>query len=475
MKKYLAIFLGAVFVLGFAASAFAIHAEIPAETQAVVAKGASQITIGGELRFRGEVIKDAAKFTSGVGDTAAYYDSRVRLSVDAQLTPNTEGFIQLEAGSGDVGRSTDLWYWGNNDTSNTPKINGNAQGIYSTGDSKRGTFSVLQAWIQHSGTGLLGIPAGFKVGHMPLALGYSLFFDHTKFGDDALLFFADPMKELHLVGLTAKFREGEIAQNDDATAWVALFSYATKTFGISGDATYVDDQDSKGQGLLGTNFGANTPIHFWNFGLRGNASVAGFGLKGDVEFQTGKIDDATKLSGNPKFRGWAAMGGASYKIDPVTVSVDVAYGSGDDKGTDGKIKDLVTSLSYAQHYTYVYEYRTDGACKLRSAGLCNTFYAKAGLDGNVTKELSGLLNVYWLRAAKKFDGVPELGIGAPTTSRNIGWEIDGRLAYKIDRNLTYFVEGGYLFAGDFFRNRTTPVGSEPEDAYAVRHGIQLSF
>jgi len=41
MKKYLALALGVLFTLGFAASAFAIHAEIPAETQAVVAKGTS--------------------------------------------------------------------------------------------------------------------------------------------------------------------------------------------------------------------------------------------------------------------------------------------------------------------------------------------------------------------------------------------------------------------------------------------------
>ncbi len=53
MKKYLALILGVLFVLSFAASAFAIHAEIPSETQAVVAKGSTQITLGGEIRTRG--------------------------------------------------------------------------------------------------------------------------------------------------------------------------------------------------------------------------------------------------------------------------------------------------------------------------------------------------------------------------------------------------------------------------------------
>src|SRR5512135_638050 len=53
LKKFLAVILGALFVLSFAASAFAIHAEIPSDTQAVVAPGATQITLGGELRVRG--------------------------------------------------------------------------------------------------------------------------------------------------------------------------------------------------------------------------------------------------------------------------------------------------------------------------------------------------------------------------------------------------------------------------------------
>lgn len=461
MKKYLAIILGAVFVLGFAASAFALHAEIPAETQAVIAKGATQITIGGELRFRGEYQNNTVDFNKDKVDNKAYYDSRVRLSVDAQITPNTEGFVQVEAGSGIEGKSSDLWIWGNGNSSITTAGNSNASGIYAVGDSKRGQLNILQAWILHTGSGL-GIPAGIKVGHMPLALGNSLFFDHTKFGDDAIVVFADPIKELHLVALTAKFREGNISFNDDANAYVGLFAYNTKEFGISGDATYVDDQTSHGGGLLGAN-----PIHFWNFGLRANASVAGFGIMGDVEMQTGKVDVL-----DLKFRGYAGMVGINYKIDPVKLVLEGAYGSGDDNSTDGKIKAFVTSLSYIQHYTYVYDYRTINACgQTNGGGLCNTMYIKGGIEGNFTRDLSGLLNVYWLRAAKEFLGVAEVA-GAPTTSKSIGWEFDAKVAYKIDRNLQYWVEGGYLVAGKFFDNFA---GKSSDNPYAIRNGIQLSF
>ena len=103
MKKYLAIILGAVFVLGFAASAFAIHAEIPAETQAVVAKGATQISIGGDIRMRGEMTGNTTDFNKDTPDHKEFYNGRVRLSVDAKVTPNTEGLVMIEAASGPTG------------------------------------------------------------------------------------------------------------------------------------------------------------------------------------------------------------------------------------------------------------------------------------------------------------------------------------------------------------------------------------
>ena len=75
MKKILAIILGTILVLGFAASAFAIHAEIPSETQSVVAKGSTQITLGGELRARGWYLDNISNVSiSAVTKTINYRD-----------------------------------------------------------------------------------------------------------------------------------------------------------------------------------------------------------------------------------------------------------------------------------------------------------------------------------------------------------------------------------------------------------------
>lgn len=441
MKKYLALVAGLIFVLGFSAVAFAIHAEIPADTQAVVAKGTTQITLGGEIRARGEY-REVDFNNDTPGDS--YYDSRVRLSVDAKVTPNTSGFVQVEAGDGTI---ADNYNWGFEGCDPNDQKKCGAKGGYPFGNAKKGQFNVLQAWILHKGEGLLGVPAGLKVGHMPLALGNKLFFDHTKFGDDAIVFFVDPTKELHIGLLTAKFREGKPNIADDADAYVGLFTYKLANGGISGDVTYVDDR----------NFNNDT-VHFWNFGLRGDMKLDTITLRADVELQTGSIDQA-----DVDFAGYAFLVGADVKLDPVTLTAELAYGSGDDGSDPDKNKNFVTSLGADPHFTYVYEYRTPNACGIQFGGICNTMYVKLGASAKPAKDLTASLNLYWLRANE---------VQTKGASKDIGIEIDPKIVYQIDKNLSYWVEGGYLMAGDYWKEEQ---GKKGDDAYAVRHGIMLTF
>ena len=473
MKRYLALVAGLIFVLGFTAVAFAIHAEIPADTQAVVAKGTTQITLGGEIRARGEYRETDMNNDQRVDqdnngqignrrdEDGSYYDARVRLSVDAQVTPNTKGFIQVEAGNGPT---ADNYGWGYEGEDKQYK---GAKGIYNQGNAKKGQFNLLQAWILHKGEGLLGVPAGVKVGHMPLALGNKLFFDHTKFGDDAIVFFVDPTKELHIGLLTAKFREGQTGLSDDANAYVALFTYKGQGFNLSGDITYVDDQSNTSSGPRFDDLNdngkqdpgepyLNTDIHFWNFGLRGDIKLDPVTIRADVELQTGKIVNTG--GAEPKFKGYAFLVGADMKVDPVTLTAEFAYGSGDNDPKDDKEKAFVTSLGADVHFTYIYEYSTQNACGKPFGGLCNTMYVKLGASAKPVKDLTASLNLFWLRANK----VPAGG------DKDIGIEIDPKIVYKIDKNLSYWVEGGYLMAGDFW-------GPNADDAYAIRHGIMLSF
>lgn len=449
MKKVLAIILGAIFVLSFAASAFAIHAEIPSETQAVVARSATQITIDGEIRERGWYQKNINYGPAGTGipngftggsaglpvdsSSEAWYDTRIRLSIDAKVTPNVEGYIQLESGSGN---QSDLVTWGNF-------------------NSKIGSMSILQAWILYSGQGLFGFPAGLKIGHMPLALGEKQFFDHTKFGDDAIVFFMDPMKELHVALLTVKFLENSrFVNTDDLDGYVGLAVYKLdpkNTLGIN----YTFLTASSGAGAVAGKSESNVELH-------ANGDISGFLYKASVDFQFGKKFE--NKGQEIKAKGWAAMLGLGYQWDWAGLRFGGAYGSGDDIDSKGE-KRFDTFLGNDQHYTLVYEYRVASAAGTVNTGISNTTYLNLGLDVAPMKDLKASLDGYYLRATKAtFE----------TQSKNIGWEVDAKAIYNIAKNLTYQVDAGVLFAGKFYEGAGN-LGLDKKNATVVRHAITLSF
>lgn len=446
-----------VFVFACAISAYAAPAEIPADTKAVVAKGTTQVTIGGSVRVRGESRYNTNDFNKDVGGNMNYWDQQVRLRVQADITPNTTAMVVLE--NGDANRSD--YTWG----TETPE----AVGTIPVGNGKQGTLYVLEAWLQHKGSGLFGVPAGFKIGHQPTKLGYGMFLDHSKFGNDAALFFINPIKELTLAAIYAKVSENtttgtssDLWLEDDHNLYSFVVAYSPdKNTNISFDATYVDAQNLTPS--------IKTPAHLWNFGLRGDTKIAGFGIKADVEIQTGKIK-ATDV----KFAGWAAKVGVDYKIDPVKLMLVYGFGSGDDGSDPEKNKQYQTfqSAIWKEDFTYVYDYRTVTSAKniagsyATNAYISNLHYLKLGANADIVKDLNIDLGIFWLRAHK------DVAIFKGNPSKNLGWEIDGKITYKIDKNLQYWVEGGYLFADSAFDPTTT---KKADDAYAVRQGISVSF
>lgn len=470
MKKFLAIVFAALLVLGLAASAFAIHAEIPSETQAVVAKGTTQITLGGSIRVRGETrsntksLSDGAFYGAVVNGTEHHsgsYDQRIRLSLDAKVADNVQGFVMLETG----GDTSDVYTWGTSSSA--------AKGGYTEGNAKRGSLNINEGWILVKGAPMGGVPMGLKVGHMPLSLGNKMFFDHTKLGDDAIVVFADPTKELHIGLLTAKFTEAstEVVGNaGDSDAYVLLATYKGASFNIGADYTSVQDQN------LFTSYGATLN----NIGLRGDVMVAGMvKIKADIEMQSGKAEHGAggaATSPDVKFKGSAIMLGAEAKLGDVNLVLEYATGSGDEDANsptiadDNDVESFITSLGADVHYTYVYEYRTINVCGQASGGLCNTTYIKLG--GNTKVGAFGIAaNLFLLSATENVQNY------AGESTDDIGTEIDAKVTYSIAKNLTYWVEGGYLMAGDVFKtvNPTTGAKIDANNAYALRHGIELTF
>ncbi|MBI4823736.1 MAG: alginate export family protein [Nitrospirae bacterium] len=439
MKKFLAIVLSSLFVLGIAGVAFAVQAEIPADTTAVTAKGATNVTIDGSIRIRGAMSQ--LDMDSDVGGTSSSYDHRVTLGATAKLEKVT-GRILFEAGGG---ASSDVY---------TPGTNDGATGVYTQGNAKQSTPMLLESWILYKGD-----KVGLKAGHMPLALGNNLFFNHTKFGDDAIVLFMDPTKEIHVGLLTIKIDEesSEVKGNtEDSDAYVGLMTFKSEAFNASADITYLIDGD----------FLAANGLKFYNIGLRGDTKVGPLTVKADLELQSGSVEEGVSATQDYDLSGSAIMLGASMKLDPVSLSLEIGRGSGDDSGTANELETFVTSLGAGAPYpAFIYGPRVKTAANATNTGIANTQYIKVGAGAKVGP-VDVKADLLLLTAVEEVD----LG-SSGTKSDDLGMEFDAKGTYKLAKNLTYWIEGGYFMPGDAYKTAT----KDADSAWALRHGLELSF
>ncbi len=436
MRKILIVFLSALLVVGFSASAFALHGKAGGfeyEPTIVKAKKA-MVEIGGSMRFRGWY--EDTDFDSDNDEESARYDGRVRLKVEATVSPNTMGVVEIETG----GTTNDVYTW--------DADNSGATGIYTEGNEKIGDLTIRQAYVAHQGNAL-GTLAGFKVGHMPVKLGNGLFFNHAKLGDDGIVLWISPSQGTELSFTTLKLREGVNGEDDDdADSYTLMAETSLNGVKLSGDVTYLLDQDPAEDGTL------------WNIGLRGEAGLAGLTLRGDLEIQTGEIENAETID----LEGWAVLVGADAKVGPAKVTAEFAYGDGDDPDT-ADYEGFITSLSSGQKYTWVYDYRVRTAAGATNTGLNNTWYVKVGASTEAAPGVKIGADLYYLKA------VEDVSLNGADPDDDLGVELDGKLEYQIDTNLLYFVSGGILFAGDAYDF----ADNDADNVYSIAHGVVYKF
>lgn len=449
MKKSLIVIVSMLFVLGLVAVDYA---------------AATDVTLSGSMRVRGD-FRSNTDLQDTIGGSKSAYDQQVRLKVTAKVDPKVKGVIELEAGSS----TSDTYEWGGSYSA----------GVYPKGNAKQDSFTMRQAYI--SVKEVLGL-VDLKIGHQLLKFGNGIFFDHSKFGDDAIVLTKELQKGTDISLVAAKLEENTNTANDDVDLYAVGVKTKAGNVNVSGDVTYINDQDY----TTGLGFGAlgSEGLHFWNIGLRGDTKVAGVGLKADFEIQTGKARKAGSGEIDVKTKGHAVLLGASYKVADVKVGIDIARGSGDKTGTANKYEGfIVMHGSGAVAFLYDDKVSTAGTT-LASAvagtgysdttktGLNNTQYLKLYASTKATPKVSVSGAVFLLRATKRLNAV--------NSSKKIGTEIDAKVKYKLAKNVTYYVEGGYLIAGDMYEGNKvtdpdTSVAVGPDDAYGVRHGIVLKF
>ncbi|MBF0338879.1 MAG: hypothetical protein HQL05_13745 [Nitrospirae bacterium] len=461
MKKVVLPLIILMFALGAASVMYAAD-EVSSGSVLLIPDGETKITFGGEFRFRGLFAHnltdqlDNKYYNAGMkqveDDHTAYYDSHVKLNINAKIGNEVEGLLEIESGTDKV----DGWRWG---------TASGATGIYPNGNAKSGDVRIRQAWLLYR-NGLYGL----QIGHQLWYLGNRLFFNHKKFGDDGIRVIVDPSKELNIEVSTIKLSEQDLNHPDDADAYIAALKYTSGDLKAEADVTYINDQ---GFSAL---FADYSHGHIWNFGLRADYTVGQVTLRGDIELQAGRLDGVLSVD-DATVKGWAGLAAVDYKTVagslPVVLTLETVYGSGKSTQDDSKdFKTFITLLGVEPHYTFVYDYYLKTAAGKTSTGIANTFYIKGGASANLLKDIDGELYVYTLKAAKK------VALNGADPSTDLGVEVDGKLIYRMSKNLIYCIEGGYMFTGKAYDTVTVPSPTREthhSNAYALRNRIQLNF
>jgi hypothetical protein len=447
VRKYLAIVLGTLFILSFAFTAFAASPEI---------------TLGGKIMVRGWYFDNLSKsFLPEDAESQAFYTTDASITIDAKVSDNVRGFMELETTQGGEPYSGEF-IWGRNTYNGMP-----------TSD-----LYFRQLWIQYTGSGLLGVPAGIKVGHMPLSVGEKQFINHERFGDDAILVWTDPTKELHVAVATAKLIEGSptdytlfTSHSQDLDAYVILATYLLDKDNLIGLNYTLLHSDALG--VLGLD--KVKTLYFQNVGVHADGKVSGLTYAAEFDFQFGKAEGLGSAA-DQKFRGYGIFAKAGYMIDPVNLRASFAYGSGDNNADDNRNEefqtlmgpDNISPISRDVNYTQIYErtIRTTAQYQFfgaeRNTGIANTTYYNLGVDVNPVKELSLSVDGFIIRAT---DNVL-------SGSRTAGSEVDFKGTYKIAKNLSYFVEAGAFWPGHYYRDT---FGIDEKTVTQVVHGLSLTF
>jgi len=473
VKKYLAVLISALFILSFAATAFAVH-ETTEPNEAVVAQGAAKITLGGKMVMRGWYFDniDAGSLPVENG-SQALYTTNAYLTVDAKIGQNVQGFMELETSSGESNNSG-VQYWGTYDTKNDQEL------------------KFRQLWLQFTGSGLLGAPAGLKAGHMPIVLGEGQFLRNDRFGNDAILLWVDPIKELHLLVGTTKLQEGTTAfglnnSTDDLDGYVALITFMLNKDNTIGANYTLAHSDGNLPSLAGIP-NCDT-LNFQNAGIHANGKIAFLTYAAEADMNFGKAEDVLFSGSDVKFKGWGVFAKAGFMLDPVNLRASFAMGSGDDDAFDNDIEEFQTlqgtdatgAIARFAHYTQIYERSVRTAAfegivstfpggNIRTTGIANTTYFNLGVDVSPVKEVSISLDGFLLRATET--GAWEDSVGN-SVDEELGWEIDSKFNWKIAKNLTYFIEAGVFKPGDFYQDA---FGDDVDETVTQAvHGLLLTF
>lgn len=191
MRKFMLAVLAGMMVVGFASQAMA------------------EITVGGSIETRYAIWSNLTLNNGLAGDknnlsgTQTFFDSNLKLHVDAKITEGLNAFIELEQDNTPWGNASNPRRFFNHYVNENDFFYAD-EGPFTSSDrkgSKNNGIGVRQAWMNFM---VPGLPVGMKIGHQPLALGHGIWLDLHRYGADAILLYSKPMPELLVAVAYAK-------------------------------------------------------------------------------------------------------------------------------------------------------------------------------------------------------------------------------------------------------------------------------
>jgi hypothetical protein len=460
---------------------------------------AADVTVNGSLEIRSRDFDNLFAFPSGVnpspastatpaGTPASNKDiaeantqrdtqTRVRLDINAKAG-DVKGKVELES---------DFATWGAAGVS----------GLEKYGSGSGSNLGFREAWINFN---MPVIPVNVNVGHQLLALGQGAFFRSMHFGTDAWVV-ANVTGPNTFAFVNAKFGEGLTSQKDDLDAYVFLDMFKindNNTIGI--DVTSATDRRASLSGTTAisaaTNTNSNTAfgrflgqtgsspnafqgIKLMNIGLNYTGKIGPMNLKAEADMQSGigrdTVATAAALGSDVKFKGkqWLVKGDMAMG-EMLGLNFLAARGSGNDPAfvspghTD--FKQMVTALDIDPHYNFLYEYKVPTAAlnvvsqkptdDNLHTGFANTTALNIGATVAATKNVKISANYWYLQATQyvAINGAVDPITTAPAMSKDLGNEVDVKIAWTLAENLVWTWDLGYMKPGKAYDSNDLVTG-----------------
>lgn len=407
------------------------------------AASAAGIEVDGVMRIRG------MNFDTGITEDSAatqQYDQKVQVGFKSKPSDNLTGYIRLSAGT-----TSDNFAWDDG------------------ASDKTGTEMRLdEAWIDYK-PGSWGI----KAGRQHINLGGNNFWDHRADAPDSVISLYADLAGTKVRAMTVKLQENTANDNsDDLDAYMlTLDRKFSDAFKGGLNYTLLKGNAESGE----ANASATHPgTAISNLGANAMFKSGGLTLKGDVNLQFGTYSDTGVVDTDQE--AYAFQLNAEYKMGKSKVGAMFAQGSGDDNAADTDQEKFLPYLfsTYRHNSLAGYSLATPGGTKGfgSNTGLSNLTIMQLNAGTDVTCALTGK-PLHLFTALNFLQTTEDVADGNGAMTDDLGTELHAKAAWKLTSNLTYLVEGFYVWTDDAYSNGkgTTNI----DDVYWLRHGITMKF